>query len=468
MSGFEKTLFVLNLSLVTWFVLAILPISVRMLSQTQSRLNIDALVNSLTESTLGDFLTRRAIYLGDGKVEEGDGEAVRNVLEVGLASIKEFDALTFELLMSSLRKKFEELLSETKSNDLRTTVRANFREMANELFHFAVVSKNEAAALSVLRIKYQMEYYVITHHAEYCTNAEGIVIPTAYDDYLYTYDLEGQFNRAIQANEDNVCGEIIDHVRDHLTLLIREYYPTHELFNYQKPTAAQETVNFGVISRLIESLARSCKTAKRINLFNRVNNLFHTVIPHIAESKLSVDSKTYMTRVFASLSIKVLSLECELNDSTMRYPLVSWTFSEHIKTKLLPKECLQTLLRQYEILLNNNQLSGPALNSMRSAASHLLHNHATEPAYYEGLIAFIVNKFDRLRSIITADDDLRRKDNYVRLIEQLRVLKTEVQDSPASINLMYLIENVMRKFRHEAQFRIDLYSAGYVRDEEII
>ncbi len=460
--SYGKLIFIESLVFSFFYALSIFPVMIDLLSISQSRNNLKKLFDDITDDEIlhSEFIIH-PFHLN--KFEERDSFKI--ILELGLVAMKDYDHTTFDLLIKNMYTKFKN----AKDITLQTNLFYKFRDVLLAYFEFGIKEKNSTTLRKILSCRTGME--------ELCVVAKPPIIidyNSQYNGWDYNFDMERYYNKAIQYNEDEICGDIVDDLRDHLKLIITGIYPDNFTYDYSNPydmKMTRYTMMLSHIYSLIEKFIKGAGKLKKILILKNISNLFSTIDLVIVESKNHEVTKQYLLQVnnlHKNTYLRALVEDAQNKNIEFLFHPYGLAIQSEIST-LNTAIIFKGSLNAFDYLFQHDALTNMVINELKAYSMGFIHNYNSKPTSYRKLLILAIDKFDYTRNLINAGDSNYRKETYLKLSRYLGYVYETYQH--ANINdeeLNNKFSSTIANFTRLSEFEEQLRAVGYIQNVNLI
>lgn len=461
---YGKIIFVQSLIFSFILVLSIFPIMINLLSKSQSRSNLQGLFENISNHEIS---YSRAYYNDDIEPREYETNSFKVISEIGLVAIKEFDYITFDLLVRNIYLKSKTIFSRNEISDLKLSLYYKFKNILGDYFDFAAKEKNSSALQAIASCRYYIEIEVLKNEPPFLIDNNS-----KYSGWDFNFDLEKFYDKSIQFNEDNISANIVDHCRNYMTEFIKIKFPQNFVYNYDTPYS--EIYYTSIISHyysLIRNFHILAGNLKKVMVLKSIANFYMTLDLSIIGSENHPNTKSFLLQVNNQNKLEYLKSLVEranvINIDSLYYPFGTGLTTEVIK--LNTAIIFRSSLKAIDYIFQRGMLNNSIINSLKADTMSFISNYQTEPNGNKKFIILSLDKFDYIRSLIGENDSDERKDIYLKLARFLSYIKTYYDDSginDSDINAKF--SNVNARFIFKDEFEKTLEKKGYLQSNGLI
>lgn len=459
-NNYGKLIFLESILFSLCLILSIFPVMTSLLSQSQSRSNIKNLFDSISKYEMA------STYNPYNEIEETEYEtnSFKIIQEIGLVSIKEFDHITFELLIKNIYNKFKTFSETTESLDLKRQLFYRFRDVISDLFDFSAKERNSSAMFNLLSCRYNIELVI--------AKSEMVIdYNNRYRGWNFNWDVERYFDKAVQFNEDAICCEIINLYRDYMTEIIKTKFPVSFKYNYDLPfenidDTSIVTTNFS----LIENFCKVAGQLKKTLVLKNISNLHSTLDLVIVESGNYVSTQQYLLQINNISKQKYLRSLVEganvKNIEYLYYPFGLATNSEVLK--LNSAIIFKGSLEAFDFMYQRNALNNLVINQLKADAMGFINSFPKNEAVYKNLILLAINKLHYTSTLINENDTDEKKETYLKLKRYLSYISSHFFQNLTNDEIKLKITEVENKFPWHDKFEQELIAKGFIQNKNIM
>lgn len=457
--SYGKLIFVESLVLSLILILGIFPIMIKLLSESQSRSNIQILFENISKH---DIYFSTAFYKDDIEKEEYETNSFKVILEIGLVSIKEFDHVTFNLLVRNIFLKFKRVMAGDDDADLKRSLFYKFKKILGDYFDFAAKEKNSSALQEIVICRYYIEIEISQRDPPIILDHSS-----RYYGWDFSLDMEKFYDKSNQYNEDNISSVIVDCCRDYMVEIIKRRLPKNFVYDYNAPY--REIYYTGIISHyysLIRNFHIIAGNLKKITILKSLSNLYMTLDLSILGSENHKDTKTYLLQVNNQNKLEYLESlvgRAGVKDmDSLLYPFGVGLTNEI--TDLNTSIIFRSSMKAWDYIFQRGTLNNSIINSLKADTMSFISHYRNEPIRSKNLISLSLDKFDYIRELIgeTASDE--GKDIYLKLARFLSYIKSDYEASGINdTDLNAKFAEVSVKFTFKAKFEEELGKKGYLQ-----
>jgi len=455
-------IFSILISVVSFF--SIFPFLINVLRHSQSRKNIIHLFEKIDDKWAeNEFVSE----IEDDKISFYQKDPINIINEIGLTSIKEFDNITLEIITSSIVSHFKKI-TEIKDDKSLINIRKlyyKFNELLSNLYQLSIKEKNEIQSRRIVRSRIEIEEIVLEN-----IDKPNFKELTDYDNKYKHWDLnfatENYFKKAIQFNEDEICADVIQNYSSFIEKSIVKLYPQN--INYSKDQHFEVATKSDSIFeplRIISNLSKIILLHKKMHLFQHVFTTFYVVEETILKIDTTDTTKCFLLNVVLNYKKDTFSLYA--NSSEVNYIESSFFPFQHPTFTYEKIKCsipFLGLLNSLDTLFAIDKLNNIVLNKVKAEMLHLL-KIKEKP---NKLMFRAIEKFEEISSRITDTDGLYKKDIYLRLLENLRIVHSVAKQESSDDEIIERLSRSIEKYSNSEKFTNDLKDKGYISDERII
>jgi len=455
-------IFSILISLISFF--SIFPFLINVLRNSQSRKNIIHLFEKIDNKWAeNEFVSE----IEDDKISFYQKDPINILNEIGLMSIKDFDNITFEIITSNIVSYFKNIteLKDDKSLISIKKIYYRFNQLLSNLYQLSTKEMNEIHSSRIIRSRIEIEEIVLKNIGK-----ENFKEFTDYDNKYKHWDLnftiEDFFKRAIQLNEDEVCSNIIQNYSSFIEKSIVNLYPKN--INYSKDQHFEIATKSDSIFeplRIIVNLSKMILLHKKMHLFQQIFTTFYVVEQAVLKIDTTNNTKCFLYNVI--LNYKIDTFNLYVNSSEVDYIESSFfPFDYPIYTYEKTKCSIPYfgLLNILDTLFSMGKLNNIVLNKVKAEMLHLLKIEDTS----NNLLFRAIEKFEEISSRIKDSDSDYKKDIYLRLLENLRIVHRVAAQEKSATVVITRLSNSIERYSNSEKYANELKDKGYISDERII
>jgi hypothetical protein len=448
-------------SIVSFF--SVFPFLIKVLRNSQSRKNIIHLFDKINDNWAE---TEFVSEWEDDKISFYQKDPLVILKEIGLNSIKEFDSITIEIITQNIVSKFKEICNQKDSKSLINlkSLYHKFNELLTNLYQLSIKEKNEVHSNLILRSRIEIEKIVLENIDDERFK-EFVDYDNKYKHWDLNFTIKDFFKKAIQFDEDEVCSNIIESYSFFIEKSIEKLFPKD--LDYSKDQhyeiATKSEPLFEPL-RIISDLAKSLQLSKKFHLFKQIFTVYYVVESLIAKLETTNNTKCFLYNVV--LNIKTDTFNLYIDSSEVRYIESSYFPFQHPIHHYEKTNCTipyYGLLNILDILFSRNKLNNIILNQVKAEMLHLLSLKDTSILIFKAL-----DKFEEISSRIKKSDTDYKKDLYLRLSENIKIVNSVANEKKVDKHILKRFNNSLKKFSNDKEFEKELKSKGYISDERIV
>lgn len=455
-------IFSIIISLVSFF--SIFPFFINVLRNSQSRKNIIHLFEKIDNKWAeNEFVSE----IEDDKISFYQKDPINIINEIGLTSIKEFDNITLEIITSSTISHFKKI-AEIKDDKSLINIKSlyyKFNELLSNLYQLSIKEKNEIHSRRIVRSRIEIEEIVL-ENIDKKNFKEFTDHGNKYRHWDLNFTVENFFKKAIQFNEDEICADVIQNYSSFIEKSIVKLYPKN--INYSKDQHFEVATKSDSIFeplRIISNLSEIILLHKKMQLFEHVFTTFYVVEQTILKIDTTDTTKCFLFNVVLNYKRDTFSLY--INSSEVNYIESSFFPFQHPIFTYEKTKCSIPyfgLLNSLDTLFAIDKLNNIILNKVKAEMLHLLKID-DKP---NKLMFRAIEKFEEISSRIKDSDSFYKKDIYLRLLENLRIVHSVATKESSDTELIERLSTSIKKYSNSEKFTNDLKDRGHISDERII
>ncbi len=470
-SSYGTFLYLFSFALCISTVLWMFPSVISLLKNTQNRGNIKKLFLRLNENWLVQEFEARYEEKSFDKFYQKDPISILS--EIGAAAIKEFDNRTIAVISENLIQYFRDNLVKLQRNEKKgielNLIYRNFKLLLLNLFQLSVKERNSAASLSIVNARFEMDDIILDN-----IKTDALKNFLDHDNQYRHWDLDfsvkDYFSRGIQFNEDSVCKDIVDSYQHFIVksipLMLPDKFKYAPALHYE--SASKAFMVFDPM-RIVNDLIPEIIGSKKTDLFKPIFTFYFCIEQVII--KLDIDNQTKCFLFNILFNYKFDAFEQYVNSlgttriSSSMYPF-SWT-SYHYENS----ECASVIYGSHKalrMLFAKGKLNLAVINTSKAEMLGLL-NLVNKIKGTEIVLLNCIKVFVELGSYIVAEPTDERKELYLNLQENLRVVLRSYNESPGgNTKIEGELQNSIDSFIKYDEFKAALEIKGYLRDSRIV
>jgi hypothetical protein len=436
---------------------------INILKNSQSRKNIVSLFEKINDKWAE---TEFVSEFENDKISFYQKDPIVILKEIGLNSIKEFDSVTLEIITSNIISKFKNISEQSNDKSLINIRRLyyKFNELLNDLYQLSIKERNEVHSNLIIRSRISIEE-IILNNLEEKNFKEFTDYGNKYKHWDLNFTIEDFFKKAIQFDEDVVGARIIESYCSFIEKSIQKLYPKN--IDYTKAKhyeIATESESVFEPLRIIGNLSKLVKQSKKHHLFEQIFTTYYVVEETILKIDTTQNTKCFLYNVI--LNYKRDTFNLYANSPEVNYIESSFfpfknTIYKYEKTKCsIPFIGLLNIL---DILYSINKLNNIILNQVKAEMLHLLRIKESYNLLFRAL-----DKFEEISFKITDSDNNYKKDIYIRLLENIRIVQSVAIEKKADKKIIERLTNSIEHFKFGEKFKDELKNKGYISDERIV
>lgn len=462
-SSFSNFIFFFSimLSIVSFF--SIFPCFIFLLRNSQNRKNIINLFNKLNE----DVAVARFIAKMEGDMHTFHQKDPINIInEIGLMSVKESDFYNIELITDTMVDFFRTNVTNKEEEKYYVDFKDLYYKFFDSLENFyflALKEKNEYIAILVMRTIFRIERLVFEN-----IEKEGFEEFLGHGEkYRYlnlNFTTEKFFKKALQYGEDDICQEIIEEYRSFSKAVFVKLFPpeVNYIGSNRFDTAQKCEVVFEPLAKFL-AFAEILAPAKKHTLFKEIFNSFYVYEVQVLDLETTDSTKCFILNVIHNYKKECFQKYIDLND-VQQISYLNFPFKEgaNVYEKIKCKIPHLGLLEMIDMLFAKGKLNNVVINQAKAQMLHMIRIDD------EVLIKDLVQKFVDISHRIDVSASLDRKDLYIKLHENLRIVQRDAIAKPATEAVREMIQLAIASFDKLEAYKQELKKVGYVSDARII
>ncbi|WP_282048873.1 hypothetical protein [Maribacter aquivivus] len=457
-------LFSIVLSFVSFF--SVFPFFINLLRSSQDRKHISEIFKKLNkeEYVIDKFLAR----VNDEQSSFYHKDPISLINEIGLASIKDFDNNTFELINSEIKSFFKESVSNKFKEDTHIDIKElyyNFTELLFDFYSLSIKEKNEKFLKTIIHTRYEIESCIL-ENIDKPKFKEFYDFEDKYKHWAFDFDTEKYLKKAIQFNEDEICELIISNYNSFVTKSIIKLYPKDIKYNNSNryDVAQKSDIIFSPL-RNISTFSEILLINNKIYLFKEIFTFLYCVEQKVIDIETTDATKCYLFNVIHNYKKEIYKSYLD-NPSTDYISYLNFPFKDSVfiyeKIKCITP--ILGLLEIIDLLFAKDKLNNMVINLAKADMLHLINKNE----FSSNLLIKLVNKFVDLSSKIKDSDSAYRKDIYLKLVEKLEIVNIELlKNSNAPKETEKKLKESIDSFKKKKKYSNELKKLGYISDERI-
>jgi len=462
-SSFSNFIFFFSiiLSVVSFF--SIFPCFIYLLRNSQNRKNLVNLFNKLNE----DVAIDRFIAKMDGELHSFHQKDPINIInEIGLMSVKESDSYNIELITDTMVDFFRTNIINKEEDKYYVDFKDLYYKFFDSLENFyflALKEKNEYIATLVMRTTFRIERLIL----ENIEKDEFEVFLGHGEKYRYlnlNFTIEKFFKKALQYGEDDICQEIIDEYRGFSKAVFVKLFPADANYNggNRFEIAQKCEVIFEPLAKFM-AFTEILVPVKKHTLFKEIFNSYYVFEQQVLDLETTDSTKCYIFNVIHNYKKDCFQKYIDIND-VQQISYLNFPFKEgaNVYEKIKCKIPHLGLLEIIDLLFAKGKLNNVVINQAKAQMLHLIRINE------ELLLKDLVQKFVDISQKIDASDNLDKKDLYIKLNDNLKIVQQDAIAKPVAETIREKIQLAIASFDKLETYKQELKKVGYVSDARIV
>lgn len=319
--SYSNALFVFCLLLAFVLILSLFPLSIEMIYKSQSRFNINKIINLITKEWIYEYddteshsihnldvIDRELINQepryeynenerqGIGKIERIEKNPIAMLKEIGANALVQKDNVTIELILNQLFLHLKKIVFDGEKDSVLDSSVIN-RYMYNSIrelveFHLPIALNNDNNRI-VRKLTYcrnALELFVIKNRLPLSNWSSK----WEYRGWDICFDYEKFFNKAILLDNRELAEIIMDAYHEYCEYIVRHYLPNtfREYKNYYTLSDEADLCSY-LLNSQIRMFVERAILYKRLDTFKKIFNLFSLEIT-VLKSGNTVSVKRYL------------------------------------------------------------------------------------------------------------------------------------------------------------------------------
>lgn len=458
-------LFAIVLSSISFF--SIFPYFINLLRDSQNRNHITHLFKILDQE---DYHIEKFLARIENKQDSFyHKDPINLIYEIGVKSIREFDYNTFELVQKNILRFFELRIKRKKQENNTVDVKEvyfNFTKILSDFFEIAVKERNSKFLTHVINSRYSIEKTVLKNLAHKSILDDFSDFDGKYKHWYFNFDCEKYVRQAVKFGEDDICEHIINRFHTLATESIEQLYPndiTYTRENHFEIARKSEIVfePFTLLSTISEILISNGKNI----LMKEVFTALYCIEVKVIDIDTPDVTKCFLFHVIHNYKKSIFQIYIE-SQNTVRINYSNFPFKEGIRIFEKTK-CRVSFLGTLEILsilFSNDLTNNVVLNQIKANMLYLIRINE----YSNNLFSSAIKKFVELSELIRDTDSAHKKDIYIKLVENLEIVESELtKNENAPEGIKKELNAAINSFKKREKYKKELQSVGFISDERL-
>jgi len=399
--NYSNALFVFCLLLAFVLILSLFPLSIEMIYKSQSRFNINKIINLITkgwiyeyDDTEGhsihnlDVIDRELVNQelryeyneserqGIGKIERIEKNPIAMLKEIGVNALVQKDNVTIELILNQLFLHFKKIVFDAKRDTVLDSSVMNIymynstRELIEFYLPIALNNDNSRIVRKLTDFRNALELFVIKNRLTLSSGSSK----WEYKGWDICFDYEKFFNKAILLDNRELAEIIMDAHYGYCSYIIKFHLP-NSLKEYRKYVVSNEIdICYDLLNSQIIKFVESAIRYQRLDVFKKIFNLF------------SLESVTISSK--NTLSVKRYLLDLLYNSKENAFKnyinhvigdIDSYHFPYKTALQLEIKEVkrigiFNSLLKSTKLSLSKNKLNNMMINQLKATGMGFINS----------------------------------------------------------------------------------------------
>ncbi len=464
-NSYTNFLYFFSLSISTLSFLSIFPFFIGILRNAQSRNNIVKIFGKINNEWLENKFVAE---IENDKISFYHKDPIVILNEIGLTAIKEFDHISIEVILSNILITLKNTNNaKIKDNNIVRTsdLYYKFNDLLSNYYQLAIKERNETHSNLIVRTRFDIEDYILSNIGS-DEFSEFVDYKKEYRHWDLNFTIGSFFKKAIQFNEYEVCDRIIENYSTFISKAMIKLYPKN--IDYSKEEhwdiAMKSEIIFEPL-RIISKISKIISSTDNLKLFEKIFTVFYVVEETILKIETTDKTRCFLFNVIINYKNDIFNKY--INSSSNQYLESSYFpyqntiyFYEETKCTVLFKNLLNIL----DVIFSSSQLNNIILNNVKAEMLHLIrlgveHKH---------LLFKAIEKFESISNKIFEEDNSYKKDIYLRLIENLKIVRSVATESKIDKSVVDRLDKSISSFTFEEEFSKELKNIGYISDERMI
>ena len=466
--NYSDILFISSIIFTSILIISILPLSVQMIIKSQSRFNIEKIINLITEEWIYTHEYNEMNNKNNLKIIERN--PIDMLKEVASIALSNEDNITLKLIMTNLFSHFQKLIKEHnyKNTSINKYFESKVIKLINNIATKAIKQENSYMLNEAIYKRNEINEFIIKNQlklSEWDKKWE-------YNGWNIYYDYEDLFIKSLQSNQYNLSKDLISGYYQYCKYIITNHFPNRFIeykFKNYKDYSAEKHLSSDLFIRMINLFVAKVILYEKFDLFKNIFNLY-SLEAVIIDSK---NSKTVKNFLLHLLKIsKEDAFEKYLNNQSKNigyfyYPSSIFILQEI--EKLESSYLLMAFLKTTKLSLLKSKLNNRMMNDLKATGMSLTQNWGKNPIIKK-LFNLIIYQFDVLRNMISENSNTNyQKATYINLNRFLSYIESDykfhkIEDEETLQNL----ETVISKFNKVENYQKHLDKVGYIVNENLI
>lgn len=468
LNNYARIIFYSAIGLNIILVLCLFPFSVQMLKKSQSRYNLEKVINLIDEKWVVNYDYHNTNNIKNLEIIESN--PMKMLQEIGIIAAKGADIVTLELIFDGLYNHMDKLINkhEQKKYYINRYFYHEYRDLINHLFLHVLKTHNYQMVNLLLKRRYDLELFLLDNRL---ITSSWDTQNWSYKGLDMTFDFEEYFSKSVLEDNDEFAERVIGVYYSYCEYLIREYFPeTFKEFDNKKfeEYSNEKHMSSFLFSSNIEKFSNLCIKHNQIGLFKKIFNFFS--LESVALSSNNDDSvKIYLLHLM-KLS-KYYAFEKYLNSGidsidVFYFPYLSWVVGDEVK-KIKRKSVFNEMKRAMNLAFSKELLNNKILNLWKAIGLEFVKEFK-KGNHYKGLLMEVIKQFGYLRSLIKDDCNNYQKDIYLKLHKYLDIIQSHfLKKRNGDEEIEKLFNDTLNDFDKLKEHKSYLEGIGYISNENL-